>query len=442
MKHSENQITGIRALGLLVLAVFITGSLLSAQQDSLIYRYRKMAVEYQQQVKISEHKLKGAESMVEVAEADYLPKLDFTGKYRYYGQEIQLAPPAGSVGIPGEQTNNIYSLNLWLRQPVYTGGYLSGTKKVAEANVEALKSVVTLNSQDIMLNADILYWKVIYRKEINHILTQYRDAIGKFLKVIEDRVQEEIVGKNELYQARVRYNDAQYDVIRTEKEYNISLMDFNRLIGIPLESRPEMAETLQVVKWEKPAEDPKEIALKKRPEIQYLEKKIALNEARENVVGSKYNIQANVMGRFKWGSPGPGLQLDPDFNFIIGANVDIPLFYWGMKKKEVFAVRQETEAAKLEMEQTKDKIYLEVESSYLDLQRTQEQLDFAASALKNATQNVSVMLDRYNEGLSSVLEVLDAQLYWQKSYANYVQSKYQLNVAYSRYLRAIGNLEL
>jgi len=82
---------------------------------------------------------------------------------------------------------------------------------------------------------------------------------------------------------------------------------------------------------------------------------------------------------------------------------------------------------------------MEVESSYYKLERSQEQLDFAASSLDNAAKNVSVMLDRYNEGLSSVLEVLDSQLYWQKSYLNYILAKYELNIAYSQYQYAIGN---
>ncbi len=94
------------------------------------------------------------------------------------------------------------------------------------------------------------------------------------------------------------------------------------------------------------------------------------------------------------------------------------------------------------MEQTKDMITLEVESSYYNLQQTQSQVDFSTSALDNASKNVVVLLDRYYEGLSSVLEVLDAQLSWQKSYLNYIQAKYELNIAYSNWQKAMGNLSV
>jgi outer membrane protein TolC len=81
-----------------------------------------------------------------------------------------------------------------------------------------------------------------------------------------------------------------------------------------------------------------------------------------------------------------------------------------------------------------------VESSYYDLQQSQHQLDFADGSLNNASKNVEVMLDRYYEGLSSVLEVLDAQLFWQKSYLNYIEAKFELNMAYSSYQKAMGEL--
>jgi len=94
------------------------------------------------------------------------------------------------------------------------------------------------------------------------------------------------------------------------------------------------------------------------------------------------------------------------------------------------------------MDQTKDMITLQVESSYFDLQRSQRQLDYAFTSLDNASKNVAVMIDRYNEGLSSVLEVLDAQLFWQKSYMNYIEAKYELNMAFSTYQKAMGELSV
>ncbi len=414
--------------------------MVSGQQDTLILKYRRMAVDYQQQVKMAKAGLAGAESMVDAAKSDRLPRLDFSGNYNYLGVPLQLAPDA--EGNPGAQLNDFYSLDLAITQPIITGGYLKNTKNAAISQAEVMRSFVDLNEQEVMLNSDAFYWNAVTKKELNNLLIKYRDAIGEFLKVIQDRVEEEVVGMNELYQARVRYNDAEYEVIKTNKGFVISIMKLNRMVGLPVDTAPYVADSLLVVDWANAEGDLADKALRQRPEISMLENKISLNQFNEKITASQYNPQFGVGAGGNWGSPSPGLSSNPAFNYNIQAKLAIPIFYWGKKKEEVFASRQLTEVSKLEMARAKDMITLEAESSYYELQQTQDQLDFAISSLDNASKNVDVMLDRYYEGLSSVLEVLDAQLYWQKTYFNYILAKHDLNVAFSDYQHAMGELRV
>jgi len=260
------------------------------------------------------------------------------------------------------------------------------------------------------------------------------------MNVIQDRVQEDISGLNELYQVKVRYNDAGYQALRSEKQFSVSIMELSRLMGFPLDSIPVIADSLTIILWQKQNDSLTEKAFQKRPEINLLKNKIAINEYNEKTTASKYNPQFGFLAGGKWGAPSPGLNIEPGFNYYFNANLAIPIFYWGKRKEEIFSVKKMTEIAKLDLEQTKDMVSLEVQTGYYNLERSQEQLDFAINALDNASKNVIVMLDRYNEGLSPVLDVLDAQMFWQKTYYNYIQAKYQLNTAYSSYIHAMGEL--
>ncbi len=425
---------------LLYLVAILSASSLQAQQDQLIYTYRQMAVEYQQQIKIAQSDLVGAQSLAEAAKSDFLPKLDFGGSYKYLGVPVQLG--VAEPGQQGDELESLYSFDLMVFQPVLTGGYLKNNRGAALSQVEIMRNYVNLNKQDVMFNADAMYWDAVSKKEANTILIEYRDAISQFLTVIQDRVDEEVVGPNELYQTKVRFNNAEYEVLRTNKEYAISVMKLNRLVGLPIDNELSIAESLEIVSWVRVDEDFTEKALTQRPEINILENKVSLNEFNEKITASKYNPQFGVGAGGNWGSPGPGLTADPDFNYNVYAQLVIPVFHWGIKNKEVFASRQLTEVAKLEMEQTKEIIDLEVKSSYKDLQLTQEQLNLALNSKTNAQSNVDVMLDRYYEGLSSVLEVLEAQLDLQKTNFNYVQAKLELNYAYTSYLHAMGELSV
>jgi len=424
----------------LILFSLLFFRLINAQEDALLLQYRQKALDYQQQIKIAEKQLSGAESKVDAAKSGQLPSLDFNSDYTYYGSAIQLAPPADAApGTPGEELQNIYSLNLDLYQPIIQGGQLKNEKQSAMSEVKMMKSYVSMSKQQVILNSDILYWNAVSKKETYNLYMKYKEVIGKFVKVIKDRVEEEVVGKNELYQAMVRFNDAEYKTIRSKKEFMVSIMNLNKLIGEPVNTPTSVADSLVAIQWIKSSDDLSDLAVNQRPELNYYKNEIEKLTYDEQLAISKFNPQLGVFAGGKWGSPSPGLQKDPDFNYKLGARLSIPIFHWGQKKEKRFTAHQLVEIANLKLEETRDRVKMEVESSYFKLERSQEQLDFAKSSLANAAKNVSVMLDRYNEGLSSVLEVLDAQLDWQKTYYNYILAKYDLNVAYSQYQYAVGN---
>ncbi|NOX86778.1 MAG: TolC family protein [Chlorobi bacterium] len=422
----------------IILVSLLFSQFITAQVDTLPQHYRRMAVEYQQRIKMAEHQLSGAESQLKAANSDRLPSLDFNSRYRFSGVPLQQAPSSENPTAPGEELQHLYSLNLDLYQPVVTGGYLKNTKKAAESEVEKMKSILSMSKQDVVLNSDKLYWVAVAKKETYNLQVKYKEIIGQFLKVIKDRVDEEVVGRNELYQAMVRYNNAEYRAIQSQKEYEVSVMNLNIFVGLPSSSPANVADSLLTVTWMRATDTITQYALSQRPEISFIKSEIQKNQYYEKVVRSKYLPQLGVTAGGKWGSPSPGLEITPGFNYYLKAQLVVPIFQWSKKHEEVFAIRQMTEVAKLQMEETADQVTREVETSYYKLQKSQELVDFAKSSMNNAAKNVSVMLDRYNEGLSSVLEVLDAQLDWQKTYFNYIISKYQLNVAYSEYQYAIG----
>ena len=313
---------------------------------------------------------------------------------------------------------------------------------MAVARTGVAQSNIQLSEQNTMFEADAYYLSVVTKKEISLLSIKYRDAIGQFQKVIQDRVDEEVVGMNELYQARVRYDDAQYEVIRMDKEFKVGLMVLNRLIGVPLKTVSMHMDSLLVVNWNRAVEEKVDIALQIRPEIGLKTNQMSMDQYNEKVTASFYKPQFNVGAGGTYGAPSPGLLSEPGANYHLTANLAIPIFYWGQKKDKVFAMQKVTEQTKLELEKTVDMVTLQVTSGYYELQRSQEQVDFSFSSLDNASKNVEVMIDRYHEGLSSVLEVLDAQLFWQKSYLNYIEAKFELNMAYSSYQKAIGELSV
>jgi len=259
-----------------LLLILFSITMVYSQQDTLIFKYRSLALDYQQSVKIAEKSLEGANSLVEASKSSYMPRVDIDGNYKFFGNPVQLGVTEDSPA--GQELSNMYEMGLWVNQPVFTGGYLKNTKNVAMAQSDVARSYVGISEQNTMLEADASYLAVVAKKESSLLALQYLEIILQFQQVIQDRVDEEVVGMNELYQAKVRSNDAQYEVIRIDKEFRVSLMGLNRLIGVPLETESEHMDSLLVVDWEKPDGSNVEKALQQRPEVSMKENEMSANQ--------------------------------------------------------------------------------------------------------------------------------------------------------------------
>ena len=64
------------------------------------------------------------------------------------------------------------------------------------------------------------------------------------------------------------------------------------------------------------------------------------------------------------------------------------------------------------------------------------------NSLKRAAENLEIMTTRYLEGLSPILEVLDAQVFWLKAYLDHINAKRIYQVSYSALLKSVGELSV
>ena len=111
-----------------ILLILFSITVVYSQQDTLVFKYRRLAVDYQQSVKMAEKGLEGASSLVDASKAGFLPRIDVNGNYQFNGNPVQLGITEETPD--GQELTNMYELGLWISQPVLTGGYLKNTKNI------------------------------------------------------------------------------------------------------------------------------------------------------------------------------------------------------------------------------------------------------------------------------------------------------------------------
>ncbi|MHC5538900.1 TolC family protein, partial [Singulisphaera rosea] len=136
-----------------------------------------------------------------------------------------------------------------------------------------------------------------------------------------------------------------------------------------------------------------------------------------------------------------GIDVLPKNNFYMATfNLDWTISDFGTTRRRAASQRlQETSTLKRRDDLAAD-IALEVRSRWLDVQETRLRIPVARQAVTQSEENITVVTDRYRQGLSTYTEVLDAENRRVQSFTNLYNANYDSVLAIFRLRRSVGEL--
>jgi outer membrane protein TolC len=220
----------------------------------------------------------------------------------------------------------------------------------------------------------------------------------------------------------------------------ISMMDLNRLIGYPADTLIEISGDLSLMLDTIVTGIPDQV-FQARPEVVSQQKMVEIKEINSEIVKAAYLPKVFVGVIPEYGAPNTNLGgTDPMYNTSILAGVNVPLVRWGQKSQDVRKEMSLAEADKFRLQELKDEISMELNMSDYQLQEAVKRVDLTRNSLVKAEENLTIMTDRYLESLTSILEVLDAQQYWQRSFKEMLDAEVNYKQTWILYRKAYGIL--
>ena len=400
------------------------------QQSAMLEKYRSMALEYSHDLKAAEKNLAASIELEKSARADLKPKLSGDANFQYTGNplEINLNLPGmdNPLQIQGRDTK--YGASLTLLQPIYTGGRLLESIRMAQHQHALASHQKEQLLSEVCFQTDIQYWNTVARQEIVGI-------VGSRKREMRERVEISLVNPQDLLMAEVKLNDAEFQLLQAQKNFDTGLMAFNSLIGLPLEEPTPIDTIIPQVD----TSDSSRLTLAiPRPEIKIAHDQIKMAESSLKLNDSKYKPQLYVGVDGSYSSPGYDLRADLDPNYAVYAKVSVPLFEWGKRRNEKRASNQKIGMAKDNLNQIQDKVNLEIQTARLSLSQALDQVQLSQQSLEKAHENERQAMERYNEGEISIVEVIEAQTYRQNAEINHVQAKASAQGQYSALIKALN----
>lgn len=425
---------------IVIICLLCSSFTLSAQQSALLEKYRSMALGYNHDLKAAERNISASIELENMARADMKPSLTGGANFNYTGNplELTLDMPGLDNPVSFQGKNMKYGASATLLQPVYTGGRLLESIRMAQYQQSLASSQAEMIGSAVCFQTDMQYWNTVARKEMVDIASDFKNSVSSLVVTIRERVEAGLVDPQDLLMAEVKLNEAEYQLLQARSNFETGRMALNSIIGEDLQQATPTDSCIPVVSLQ---DSLLHLEESNRPELKIAYDKIKIEESSLKLNDSQYKPQLYIGIDGSYSSPGYNFHSDLDPNYAVYAKLSIPIFEWGKRKSQKKASTRRIEMATDNLNKVTDNIRLEVQTARVALLQAIQRIDLTGSSLEKARENELKAVERYAEGKVSILEVIDAQTYRQTAQVNYVQAKVSAQGHYSELIKSLNLYE-
>lgn len=321
--------------------------------------------------------------------------------------------------------------------PIYTGNKLENQIDEAKLNLKISDLNLETVRQQLKQNAISSYFNVLQYHNNLAVNQLSVDNYAKHLKEVQLRFEQGTVAKYDVLASQVSLANAQNNLSKAQNSYKFAIATLNNVIGFPLNNEMILKDDLEYEPYSQTLEDCEQYAMDHRPEIVQHETKIAIAHDDLDIAQSGYRPSVNFVATQNWyySSALPG---SDNSNWSVGLTASFNLFDSGVTKAKVDQAKYAIGAAEEQYSKERDDVLLEVHQYYLNLREAETRIETSKVTVEQAEESLRVANTRYEAGVGTNLDVLDAVLAFTTAKTNYIQALYDYNISKSQLDRAIG----
>ncbi|WP_077153114.1 TolC family protein [Bacteroides bouchesdurhonensis] len=400
---------------------------------------RKMALKNNEEMKIAENSYRQAKLDKEIAFAAYLPELEgsLTGIYRkdmdLMGAELQM--------------RGTYLAGLTLTQPIFTGGKIVASNKLAKIGVDCAEESLRKTEMDIIAEADNAYWTYIAVGEKVKLLEAYQKQLDELHHQIAKSVEVQMATQADLLRVDSKRSQILYQLKKAKNGVELCRMSLCSTLGVDIHTTIQATET----NIEITSPQQLESSILMRPEYRLLlnqveAQKQQIKVARADIlptfgISAQYSYYGNLKlaGQAEDGTPFK--QEYKDGSPMLMASISVPLFRWGKGLKGIKKAKLNYQNAQLDLQRNERLLNIELQQAIQNIADSYNLVETANIGMSQAAENLRNMQNSYDVSMCTLTDLLDAQAQWQEAYSNQIEAKTQYKIYESEYMRVSGQLK-
>lgn len=430
----------IIVMGLLL--VLMSGQALGTEEAEVLSLKEavEIALERSASIHSAREGMKGADYLRRAALADFLPTFRTEYGYTYLNKA-----PSAQFGFIETQvgTRSNYGWTTGFDQPLFTGGSLYWSYRLAQLGVDLSTVFFELVKQDLVLQVKATYFNILKAEKIREVGLRAVEQLEAAVEVSKAYYDVGIIPKNDLLQTKVQMAQARQNLTRAEVELAIAKAAFNTLLRRDVEMEVTLEDILVYRPMEVTFKECLAKARRNRPELKEAELNIKRVKKEVQLARSQYFPILGFSGNYERVGDDPGVSGSPyedKDSWNITAYARWTFWQWGKKRQLVREKETRLVQAEDASVQVEDGISLEVKDAYLRLREAKDKIGVADVAVEQAEENFRINVERFREQVATTTEVLDAQTLLTQARSNYYNALSDFNIARANLERAMGVL--
>ncbi len=388
-------------------------------------------------IKQQQEKLKAIDYRIEQQKSYYYPDIQGQASYtrisplpsfNFGGEELVLAPA------------NNYNLNLVLNEQLYDFGKRSASVDLTTSYKQSAADNVDLVKSDLSYQTLQTFYSILFIEKSIAVKDTQIAALNAHLGVTNKRIESGSSTDYDALSTQVRISRAQSEKIELQNQLKQQGIVLKELLGKDQDTTLTVIGDFSAPSRVTNIDSLIDAAYQKRKELKLAEDQLNTSHLQENLagLGDMPSLNATLSYGIKNGYE-PNLDALRG-NWAAALSVRVPVFNGFLTKYKEGEAKVNSSVSELNITTLKRNIISSVKQAAADLNSNLEQLNTTLTQVKFAEQTVLRAESRYNSGVGTNLDLLDAETSLAEAKFFYLQDLYKSILSSYQLRKAVGDV--
>ncbi len=330
-------------------------------------------------------------------QSGYLPRLDLSGSYMQQNNALN-----------GTGDKEYSGGSLTVTQTLYRGGKNRAKKNQAIYFREAANQGIELTTQEVFYLVLDTYYEVLLGKA--NVQTA-QDGLAYAREHLRETERKRVLGiatNFEVIRAEQQESARNTELIAAKNQMESAKINLLTLLRLPQRGEYDVQGSLEYTPFRGDPERFLETALEERPDLKKALSEVEVQRQQVIIERSESLPSVSIYGKYNYDDPSSNYDNEED-TWSAGIQISVPLFDGNEALGKALQERATLQQQELGVAQQEENIKKEIAHAFLNLTSTEEAVVSTKKNLELARESLRLAQVGYREGVSTQLDVLDAQ---------------------------------